>query len=56
MTVQLQYKNTRLTAAFPGQPGTRKVKPICILMKQEIMGAAVASDGTHANHLHNFIQ
>jgi len=34
-------QNTCLTASFPGQPekaGTRKAKPIWILMKQEMMG------------------
>jgi len=33
--------DTRLTAYFPGQPGqasTRKLKPLWILMKQEMMG------------------
>jgi len=42
-------------ASFPGQleqAGTRKVKPIWILTKQEIAGVAVASAGPHANHFH----
>jgi len=38
---------TRLMVCFQGQPGqagTRKVKPIWILMKQEMMGIAVVSN------------
>jgi len=34
------YENTHLTASFPGQPGqagTKKVKPVWILIKQEMM-------------------
>jgi len=40
---------------FPGQPGKagfRKDKLYCILMKQEIMGWAMASAGTYANQSH----
>ena len=36
--VNMQHTHTHLTALFPGLPrwaGTRKVKPICILLKQE---------------------
>jgi len=36
----LNCTDTRLTASFPGQPGkagTRKVNPVWILMKQEMM-------------------
>jgi len=35
------YNDTRLMASCPGQPGqegTRKVKPVWILSKQEMMG------------------
>jgi len=41
-------------ASFPGQPeydGARKIKPVWILMKQEMMWA-VAPSGPYANHLH----
>jgi len=40
-TQYLAIVDTRLMASFPGQPGytgTRKVKPIWILMKQEMTG------------------
>ena len=43
-------------ACFPGQPGyagTRKVKPIWILMKQEMMGVAVTLAGPYANDLYH---
>jgi len=44
------------TASFPGQPdhaGTRKVKPVWILIRQEMMGfgnMAVASAGPYAKN------
>jgi len=37
------YKNTCLTSSLPGQPGladTGKVKPFCILTRQEMMGVS----------------
>ena len=34
-SVHHTHTHTRLTALFPGLPGTRKVKPIWILLKQE---------------------
>jgi len=34
------YTTTRLTALCPGLPGTRKVKPIWILLKQETMSGS----------------
>jgi len=45
---------THLTAPFPGQPGTRKVKPVWIQMRQEMTGFwdAVESTGQYANNLH----
>ena len=50
------YYYTRLTASFPEQPGqsgTRKVKPVWIEMRQEMMGFwdVVASAGPYANSL-----
>jgi len=51
----LQQTNTPLTASFPGQsgyPGTKKVKPIQILMKQEMMGWQWDHQRDHANHCH----
>ena len=39
----LRHTHTRLTAPFPGQPGwagTRKVKPIWILLKQETVSGS----------------
>ena len=36
--VSVRQTCTHLMASFPGQPGTRKVKLIWILMKQAIMG------------------
>jgi len=42
-------------ASFPGQPGyatTRMVKTRWVLMKQKMMGVAVALAGAYANHLH----
>ena len=39
----LWYYYNHLTASFPGQPGwagTRKVKPICILLKQETVSGS----------------
>jgi len=41
---------------FPGQPeyaGTRKVEPVWILMKQEMIDrVALASPGSYVSHLH----
>ena len=40
---QQQHTHTRLTALFPGLPGwagTRKVKPIWILLKQETVSGS----------------
>jgi len=37
------HAHTRLTDLFPGLPGlagTRKVEPICILLKQETVGGS----------------
>jgi len=37
----VRQTDTHLTAYFPGQPGqvnVRKIKPLCILIKQETMG------------------
>jgi len=37
------HTHTRLTALFPGQPrctGTRKVKPICFILKQETVSGS----------------
>ena len=48
-------KDSRLTASFPGQPGyasTRNVKPVWILMKQEMMGWQWHQLGAYANHQH----
>jgi len=47
------YHYTLLTASFPGQPGeaaTKKVKPVWIQMRQEMLGFcdAVASSGPYA--------
>jgi len=42
-------------ASFSGQSGkagTINVKPVWILMKQEMMGVTVASAGPYANHQH----
>ena len=42
-TIKLIYTHTRLTALFPGPPrwaGTRKVKPIWILLKQETVSGS----------------
>ena len=41
--IAASHTHTRLTALFPGLPGsagTRKVKPICILLKQEIVSGS----------------
>jgi len=50
----MYYYYTHLTTCFPGQVGTRKVKPVWIEMRQEMMGLwkAVASAGPYANNLH----
>ena len=34
------HTHTRLTALFPGLPGTRKAKPICFLLKQETVSGS----------------
>ena len=48
-TVRLTHTRTRLTALFPGLPrsaGTRKVKPIWILLKQETVSGSGISWAT----------
>jgi len=47
------YYYTHLTASFPGQPGsagTRKVKPVWIYMRQEMMGFWDAVTWTNNNN------
>jgi len=46
------HTHTRLTALYPGLPGsagTRKVKPIWILLKQETMSDSGISWGPYAS-------
>jgi len=50
------HTHTRLTALFPGLPGTRKVKPIWILLKQETvsgsgMSRAICRSAPHSRQI-----
>jgi len=62
MHVHTYTDNHFSTASFPGQPdqaGTRKVKPVWILIRQEMMGfgnMAVASAGPYAKKFSTLLQ
>jgi len=52
--VHVTHTHTRLTALFPGLPrwaGARKVKPICILLKQETVSGSGISWAYASLHL-----